>query len=87
MRLYSCQSNADRMVRDPAKSTADLWEVVRRGLADARLSAGGLDCDHELWQKAERLVKCNANDGGQIEADLNSGTPSSENNSGAAQIF
>lgn len=87
VRLYSCQSNANSIVRDPAKSTADLWEVVRRGLADARSSTGPLNCDHELWQKAEHLVKCNADDGGQSEADLNPGTSSSENHSGATQMF
>lgn len=86
VRLYSCQSNANSIVRDPAKSTADLWEVVRRGLADARLSTGPLDGDHELWQKAEHLVKCNSNDGGQSGADLNLGASSSETHSGAAQI-
>lgn len=86
MRLYSCQNNASSVVRDPAKSTADLWEVVRQGLADARMSTGPLNRDHELWQKAEHLVKCNTNDGGQGEADLNPGASTSDNPSGAAQI-
>eukprot|EP00752_Nemacystus_decipiens_P017564 g15739.t1 len=79
VRLYSCQSNANSIVRDPAKSTEDLWEVLRRGLADARLSTGPLNCDHELWQKAEHLVKCITNDGGRSEADFNPGASTSEN--------
>lgn len=83
VRLYSCQSNAHSIVRDPAKSTADLWEVVRQGLADVRLSTGPLNCDHELWRKAEHRVQYNANDGGQREADLNRGASSSGNDSGA----
>lgn len=87
VRLYSCQSNANSIVRDPAKSTVDLWEAVRRGLADARLSTGPLSCDHELWQKAGHLVKCNTNDSGHSEADLNLGASTSENHSGAAQLF
>lgn len=85
VRLFSCQSNTNSILRDPTKSLAHLWGVVRRDLADARLSTGPLNYDHELWQKAEHLVKCNANDD-QREADLNPGASSSENLSGAAQI-
>lgn len=73
-------------MRDPAKNTTEFWEVIRQGLADARLSTEALNCDDELWRKAEDVVKSNADWDGQSGADLSQGASSSENHSGA-QMF
>lgn len=80
VRLYSCQSNASSLLRDPSKSAADAWEAVRQGLAEARLSTGPLNCDQNLWRKAEDLVETMANEIGETGAALESGKSPTENN-------
>lgn len=88
VRLYSCQCKASTMLRDPTKSTGDAWEVVRSGLAKARLSTGRLDDQHELWQRAEDLVHIIANDDSQSRANLDPGSPPSlGDRSGSASMF
>lgn len=89
VRLYSCQSNASSLLRDPSKSAADAWEAVRQGLAEARLSTGPLNCDDDqnLWRKAEDLVETMANKAGETGAALASGkSPSSEDNNPGACV-
>lgn len=54
VRLYSCQSDVSDMLRDPASSAADAWDVVHTGLTDARIAMEA--CDKEQWRKAEDLV-------------------------------
>ncbi|CAM9515573.1 unnamed protein product [Ectocarpus sp. 12 AP-2014] len=81
VRLYSCQSNASSLLRGPSKSAADAWEALRQGLAEARLSTGPLNCDQNLWQKAEDLVETMAKEVDETGAALESGkSPSSVNN-------
>lgn len=88
VRLYSCQSNAISLLRDPSKSAADAWEAVRQGLAEARLSTGPLNCDQNLWQKAEDLVETMANEVGETGAALEPGkSPSSEKNDPGACVM
>ncbi|CAM9346800.1 unnamed protein product [Pylaiella littoralis] len=78
VRLYSCQSNAISVMRDPSKNTADFWGNLRQGLADARSATEALSCDNKLWRKAEDLVESNANGDNRSGADLGLGVPSSE---------
>lgn len=82
VRLYSCQSNAISVMRDPSKNTADFWGNLRQGLADARSATEALNCDNKLWRKAEDLVESNANGDDRSGADLSLGVPSSEAHSG-----
>ncbi len=73
-------------MRDPANDTAELWGVVRQGLADARLLTRPLNSDNELWRKAEHLVESSTRKVGHGGANLGSGASASENHSGAGRI-
>lgn len=68
VRLFSCQRSVSAILRDPASSRADTWEVVRRDLADAR----ALDCGDALWRNVEQLVGSLATEGERSGADSSS---------------
>lgn len=87
VRLYSCQSNVSKIMRDPANDTADLWEAVHQGLLDARLLTEPLSSDNELWRTAEHLVESNTNKGGFGGPNLDPSASASDNISGDKRKF
>lgn len=73
VRLYSCQCSASTMLRDPATSKADAWKVIHHELADAKVSTESVNCNSELWRKAEQLVGSLAKEDGDDGTDLGVG--------------
>lgn len=70
VRLYSCQSSASTMLRDPTTSKADAWKVIHQELADAKMSTESVNCNSEVWRKAEELVGSLAKEDGEDGAEL-----------------
>ena len=86
VRLYSCQCSASTMLRDPTTSKADAWKVIHHELVDAKLSTESVNCNSELWRKAEELVGFLAQEDGEDGADLGLGASTgSEHPSGTIE--